>query len=130
MSLEPTFDDRARIEEITSAWQEYDRTRDTSVLADYLAEEMMLLPPGGSPIEGKEAVINALKRPHEGNPDSTQWIENIFASGDLAVSHVAKGSIPDDAEEPIDGGITGLAVHRRNEDGEWVQIISMWNDQI
>lgn len=130
MTVTPGGDDREQLEGISEVWQEYDRTHDVSVIADYLAEDMMLLPPGGSAIEGKGAVLDALGGPGEGNPDNTHWVENIFVGDDLAVVHEAKGSIPDDADEPIDGGLTALDVYRRDENGEWAQIISMWNDQI
>lgn len=130
MPVKPTPEERDQLERISEVWQEYDRTNDASVIADYLAEDMMLLPPGGSAIEGKEAVLDVLGGPGDGNPDSTHWVENVFVGDDLAVVHEAKGSIPDDADEPVDGGLTAIDVFRRDEDGEWTQIISMWNDQI
>lgn len=131
MSMEPTPEEREQLERITAAWEEYDRTRDPAVIADYLAEDIMFLPPGSSPIEGKAAALDALEDADgESDPDLDQWGENIFVSGNLAVVHGCVATTPDNADEQIDGGTTGLDAYRREEDGEWRQIISIWNDQI
>lgn len=133
MTLTPSTGDRKQLEDITAAWEEYDRSGNPEVIADYLSADMMFLPPGESPVEGKEAVLEYLGDPDpeaEYNPDLDQWPENIYVSGDLAVVHVCVATPPDDADESGGGGVTGLDVYRRGEDGEWGQIISIWNDGI
>lgn len=131
MPVKPSPEEREQLEQITAAWEEYDRSRDPAVIADYLAEDMMFLPPGESPIEGKAAALDFLgDQDAEYNPDLDQWAENIYVSGDLAVVHVCVATTPDDADEPVGGGTKGIDVYRRQEDGGWSQIISVWNDQI
>lgn len=132
MSVTPSAEEREQFEQITAAWQEYDRTFAVSTVADYLAEEVLFVPPGGSTVEGKEAALDYLDRPEEdASRDLDQWVENIFVSGDLAVVHVVVDGtvVPDEGEEPAEMSHTGLDVYRRDEGGTWKQIIAMWNDQ-
>lgn len=132
MTTEASADDREQIEEITAAWEEYDRTRDVSAIADYLAEDVVIMPPGDSPVAGKVAVKEWLDQPEEeGDGDLPQWIEEIHVSGNLAVVYAAKEGtrVPDDGDKPVEVSYKGLDVYRSSEKGEWKQIISIWNDQ-
>lgn len=134
MPTEASADDREQIEEITAAWEAYDRTRDVSAIADYLAEDVVIMPPGDSAVAGKVAVEEWLDQPvAEGDEEEElpQWIEEIHVSGKLAVVHAAKEGtrLPDDGDEPVEVSYKGLDVYRRSKEGEWKQIISIWNDQ-
>lgn len=121
-----------QLEQITAAWEEYDRTFDASVIADFLAEDIKFLPPGGSPIEGKEAAIDYLDRPDREGVDIDQWPEDIIVGDDLAVVHVSvEGTSPsEEGDEPEEVSHKGLDVYRRDGTGNWEQVISIWNDQI
>lgn len=131
MVVSPDADEREQLERLTTAWEEFDRTYDLSTVADFLAEDMLILPPGESPIEGKAAALEYLDRPEaEASPDIDQWPEHIFVSGDLAVVQVGVAAVPDEADAPLEDGLKGLDVYRREEDGDWEQIITIWNDQI
>lgn len=134
MSVEPTPDEREEFERITAAWEEYDRTRDVAAIADYFAEDVVLMPPGESPVVGKESVKEWLDHPEEGgdqDEELPQWIEDIYVSGDLAVVYAAKEgtTMPDDGGEPVEVSYKGLDVYRRDADGVWKQLISIWNDR-
>lgn len=131
MSLEPSPDDRRALEQRISALEEFDRTYEVSAIADSLAEDVMFLPPDSSPIEGKDAALEYLEREDpDPNPDLEQWPEHIYVSGDLAVVHASVGTFPNGGDEPVEGGHKGLDVYRRDEEGDWKHIISIWNDQI
>lgn len=124
--------DREQLEQITAAWEEYDRTFDVSAIADYLAEDIKFLPPGESPIEGKEAALGYLDRPDREGVDIDQWPEDIIVGEDLAVVHGAvEGTKPsEEGEEPEDVSHKGLDVYRRDGHGGWEQLISIWNAQV
>lgn len=132
MPIDTSADDREQLEEITALWEEYDRTFDASVIADVLAEDIVFLPPGDPPIEGKEAAIDYLDRPEQAGMDIDQWPEDIVVGEDLAV---VRGGVegtrpPEEGTEPDDVSTKGMDVYRRNEDGGWEQIYSIWNDQL
>lgn len=129
MSLEPTTDDREQLEQIITAWEEYDRTFDESIIAEYLDDDIVLMIPGQAPIVGKEAVVEYLDRPtEEAHPTTEQWIENVYVSGDLAVVHVS-ATFGDKEGGLEESGIKGLDVCRRDGDG-WLQIISVFNEHV
>lgn len=131
MPLTPTADVREQLEQITAAWEEYDRTFDVSAISDYLAADVMAMIPDKSPIVGKEAFVEYLDRPEEeASPDIDQWVENIFVSGDLAVVHAGVATVSDDTGEPVDEGIKGLDVYRRDSDEGWELIITIFNNKV
>lgn len=131
MPVTPSADEREQLEQLTAAWERYDRTYDVSAVADFLADDMLILPPGASPIEGKAAALDYLNRVDaEANSNIDQGAEHIFLSGDLAVVHVSVETVSDDADEPVSDGHKGLDVYRRDQEGEWKQIITIWNDEI
>lgn len=131
MSLEPTGEEREQLEQITAAWEEYDRTYDPSTVADYLAEDVMLMIPEQSPIIGREAAVDYLDRPEEeASPEINQWAENLFVSGDLAVVHAGVATLSDETGEPIDEGIKGIDVYRRQPNEGWKLIITIYNSHV
>lgn len=127
-----TVTDHEQLEQITATWEEYDRTSDASVIADFLAEDIRFLPPGRSPIEGKEAAMDYLDRPDRAGADIDQWPEDIIVGDDLAVVHVSVEGTrpPEEGDEPEEVNHKGLDVYRRDRAGNWEQIFSIWNDQI
>lgn len=131
MSLEPSSDDREQLEQIMAAWEAYDRTYDPSTIADYLAEDVMLMIPDQSPVVGREAALDYLDRPEgEASPEIDQWAENILVSGDLAVVHAGVATVSDETGEPVDEGIKGIDVYRRDPTEGWKLIITIYNNQV
>lgn len=129
MSLDPTADDRERLEQIIAAWEQYDRTFDVSDIAEYLADDIILMVPETPPITGKEAVLDYLDRPEEeAHPTTEQWAENIYVSGNLAVISV-RATFGDQGNGLEAGGIKGLDVCRRDVEG-WRQLISIYNEHV
>ncbi|MEF8812880.1 MAG: hypothetical protein V5A55_03570 [Halovenus sp.] len=53
-------DAREQIPRIRAAWETYDNTGDVTAVADHLAEDLVLVPPGTPPIVGTEAVVEGL----------------------------------------------------------------------
>lgn len=134
MSPEATPDEREQFEQIKAAWEEYDRTGDVGAIADYFAEDVVLMPPGESSVVGKESVEEWLDRPDGGGDEDgefPQWIEETYVSDNLAVVSAAKEGtrMPEEGGEPVEVSYKGLDVYRRDADGAWKQIISIWNDQ-
>lgn len=124
--------DREHLEQLTAAWKEYDRTFDPSLVTDFLADDITLLSPCQSPIEGKDAAVAYLDRPKkDAEVEIEQYPTNIVVGADLAVVQVVvEGTVvPADADEPEDVSHKGLDVYRRDEEGEWEQCITIWNEQ-
>lgn len=125
-------DDRERIQQLTEAWDEYDNTGDVTVVEDILAEDVVFMPPGESPIVGKENAIEWMA-PHteDRDWDIDQRPEDIFVSGDLAVVRIAiTGTrVPEESDEPVDVSTKVVDVYRKDAEEGWKHIISIWNDE-
>lgn len=123
-------DDRAQIARIRAAWAAYDSTGDVDAIADYLAEDVVLMPPGTPPIVGKAAVVEGLT--DDRHYDIDQRSEDLFVSGALAVDRVTitgtRAPTGDDSVSEVSA--KAVDVYRRDDDGDWKCVISIWNDQI
>lgn len=122
-------DDRAQIDRIRAAWEAYDDTGDVTEIADYLAEDIVLMPPGAPPIAGKAAVVAGLAG--ERNYDIDQTSVDLVVSGELAVDRLTVTGTrnPSAGHDSVDVSFKAVDVYRRDADGTWKCIISIWNDQ-
>lgn len=129
MPSKDTADDRKQIARIRAAWEAYDNTGDITAIADHLAEDIVLMPPGTPPIAGKEAVAEGLTGASDADID--QKCEGLFVSGNLAVDRITiTGSRdPSACDDVVDVSLKGVDVYRREADGAWKCIIAIWNNQ-
>lgn len=129
MSPNPTADDRVQIARIRAAWEAYDNTGDLTAITDHLADDIVLMPPGTPPITGKEAVVDGLTG--ESDADIDQTSEGLFVSGNLAVDRITITGTrdPTAGNDAVDVSLKGVDVYRREADGAWRCIISIWNNQ-
>lgn len=113
-------------DEIMEAWQEFDDTGDITVLADYLAEDVIHSPPGAPPIVGKDALLEHL----DGlDPTEAGWeiqIDDLVVGEDLAVARSTIVGEPSSnaAGDPEKVSLSSIDVFQRQNDGSWNQIIS------
>lgn len=123
-------DDREQLKQLRKDWSEYDETGDVSAIPS-LAEAVVFMPSGESPIIGKEDCMEWMA-PHEpSNYEIEQVSEEIHVSGDLAVDRGGMILRDRDADgDPIVTTHKDLDVYRRDENGEWEFLIWIGNDQI
>lgn len=57
-----------------AAWEKWDETGDLSVIADHLAEDVVVMPDGESPIAGKENVTELRTKESEMNTQSAHCV--------------------------------------------------------
>lgn len=126
-------DDRERIDRIRAAWEAYDNTGEVAAVTDYLADDVVLVPPGRSSIAGRDHVVEFLaSRTVNGETDVDRSSERLFVSGDLAVDRmtVARTRTPTASTDSISVRTTFVHVYRRAPEGSWKCIISIWNDRV
>lgn len=130
MPSNASADDREQIARIRAAWEVYDNTGDVTGIADHLADDIVLMPPGAPPIVGKKAVVEGLTG--ERDYDVVQKSEGLFISGNLAVDRITvTGSRdPTAGDDSMDVDFKGIDVYRRDVDGTWKCVIAIWNTQV
>lgn len=114
------------IEEIMAAWQAFDDTGDLSVLTDHLADDVVHSPMGGTPVVGKDAVVEHLTGLDPTENDWEMELDDVEVGTDLAVTRatIRGQTAPDDGSDPEEVVLSSVDVFRREDDGSWKQIIS------
>lgn len=130
--LSETSEDREQLRHIAAAWQEFLDTGDASPLVDLLADDVQFLPPGGSTIDGKDAVVALLEEFPAEAFDVDIETEDVLISGDMAVTwgHLTGTMVLHEGSEPEEGHLTGLGVYRRDDAGKWKQTLAIWNESV
>lgn len=125
----PRGDDERHIARIREAWERFDNTGEATEIADHLADDVVLLPPGAPPITGKAAVMEGVTG--SGDNDIEQSSENLVVSGDLAVDWIGVRTARDSPASDVsdDTKLQEVDVYRRDENGTWKLIIAIWNNQ-
>lgn len=126
---EPEHTDVSQLEEIQAAWQAFDDTGDITVLADYLAEEVVHSPMEAPPIEGKDAVVDHLR---DLDPTNYGWEitrDDRLIGEDLAVLRFTiRGTTPpENGSDSEEVSLSSVDVFKRQDDGSWKQVISQPN---
>lgn len=124
--------DLDQIHTIMAAFEEFDNTGDGDVLAPHLADDVVFMPPGSSPVQGKDEIVERYLEPFpEDMYEIEQQSEQLLVGDELAVNRASVVGHKD----PTDGGDKeevnhkGLDVLRREPDGSWKVVISMWNNE-
>lgn len=124
--------DLDNIHEIMAAFEEFDNTGDADALATHLAEDVVFMPPGDSPVQGKDEIVERYLEPFpEGAYDIEQHSEDLLVGDKVAVNRasVVGQRVSTDGEEDEEVSHKGVDVFRKDGDGSWKVVISIWNDQ-
>lgn len=126
----PSADAVEQIGEIRRAFERAENAGDASVVDEHCADDVVAMPPGGSPTVGKAASKQALEDLFDAvNVDVDYTSEEVVVGEDFAFDRlrVSETHVPKDGGEPVDYSGDSLWVYRREPDGEWKQIRAMWN---
>lgn len=124
--------DLGKIHEIMTAFEEFDNTGDVDVLAPHLAEDVVFMSPGRSPVRGKDEIVERYLEPFpEDAYDVEQHSEDLLVGDTLAVNRVSVigQRVSPNGEEDEAVSHKGIDVFRKDPDGSWEVVISIWNDQ-
>lgn len=114
------------IVELQQNWETFHETCDVSLIEPHLADDVVYLPPDGSPIVGKETILDRFYRPYDGSLDLSYESQEISSDGELAVNyHRVSGTRKDRKEATID--LKALDVFYRDSAGNWKLRWSIWN---
>lgn len=124
----------AAIEELHRRDREAALRGDTSVLVDLATEDVVLLPPGSAPVEGKEAVAEMLAR-EEGTREGTEVLDyaqdfrEVSLHGDVAIewgTYRGRARLENGTTVTSSGSL--LRILRRDPDGSWKVSRSIWTE--
>lgn len=129
MSATPGPDDAVLIGRIREAWGHFDGTGDARVIEDYLADDIVLMPPGAPAMTGKPEILQGGAAAAAYDIDRTS--EGLFVSGDLAVDRIRVTGTrnPDSRGVSDEVSLKGLDIYRRDRSGGWECIIAIWNNR-
>jgi len=117
------------IEEANAAWEAAWNAGDIDALAALYAGDAVALPPGGEPVEGREAILSYWRAQKEESPGATSQLETVevHALDDVVLER--GGFVVEDA----DGGHLDhgkyMVVWKRTEDG-WKIARDIWNSSM
>jgi len=107
-------------------------TGDIDALAELTTEDHMMISSGGTPLSGKQALVDAMTGAFERFSFSESWTpEETVVSGDLAYQ---RGTFVVNAT-PKSGGETAetvgnfLRIYRRQPDGRWFMVRDNFNSE-
>jgi uncharacterized protein (TIGR02246 family) len=110
------------IKQLTQEWIEAVKARDVDRLLSLVTEDVVFLPPNGSPIKGKQAVGHLYRSLFtQFEVDQTANNEEIEVSGEWAFSWGAEILMlaPHSGGQPVRLHGKGMAILRRQHDGSW-----------
>jgi uncharacterized protein (TIGR02246 family) len=115
-----------------SAWSAAAASRNLEASVGTMAEDGIMFPPGQPPVIGRAAVRAFMQEGFAMPGFSASWVTDtvvVASSGDLAYSiGRSRYTFPDST-----GGIDtmhakGVAVWRREADGQWRAVADIWNE--
>ena len=119
-------EDIQALKEITAVHVEASLARDWRAWVSTCTDDVILLPPGDSRVDGREAAEEWL----EGFPKVLAFSSSpsvVRGTGNMAfTTGVAHAKLEMDGE-PIDAAMKWLAVFDRQGDGGWKMVVDMWN---
>lgn len=132
-SSEPDLDqDRTAVLTAERGWAAAARARDVDGSVSYMADDAMMLPPGGAPVVGKVAIREYMASAFETPGFSVTWEPGevvVAAGGDLAYTYARSVyTIPGPDGTIHTMHAKGVAIWRKGADGFWRCVVDIWND--
>ncbi len=126
--------DKATIEKLYPAWVETVNSRDLEAWASFLAPDARFQPPNQSALKTHEEIINLYKAVFE-DPrfvlDCHQEQVVVAGSGDIAWSRgTCDGTFTGPDGEAASIKNKWLKVWQKQPDGEWKNLVNMWNSDL
>ena len=113
-------------------WSDLIKTKDLDKIMEGWADDAVMMPPGLSPLKGKEAIRDYVKAGFEIPGFSIKWEPlEVFVSdsGDMAYMIERNEMIVNDSiGNPIITYNKAVTVWRKAFDGSWKNVIDMWNE--
>lgn len=129
-----TIDQEAESEalmELSREWSDYVSSGDLESSMDFWADDAVMLPPDFPILEGKEEIREYVEAAAEMPGFRISWepiSAHISAGGDMAYMierNVTEFDGPDGNREIMHGKV--VTVWRRDGDGNWRNVVDMWN---
>jgi uncharacterized protein (TIGR02246 family) len=117
-----TGDDRA-VRKVIESWYRAMEAGDVPVLLSLVTRDVIVKPPGSSPIEGEKALQQALSAFLRIHTETVDYeLEEVEISGRLAFARISESAtiLPRSGEEAISMSGMHLTILRRQPDGEWL----------
>ena len=134
-SNQPVIDKKLEGEKLIKLsrdWSDVVKTGDLEKILDGWAEDAVMMVPGMSPLRGKEAIKGYVKAGLEIPGFSVKWEPlEVFVSdnGDMAYMIERNEMIVNDSiGNPIVTYNKTVTVWRKDADGNWKNVIDMWNE--
>lgn len=131
---EPQYDpaaDRAAIEAIREAERAAAEAGDVDGFIALMAPDIIVLPPNGPAVSGRDAVRAWLEDFMEAFAVSfsSYMTDDVIVEGDLAVERFSgEWTVTPRVEgEPLTESLKGLHLYRRQPDGSWLMTHDIWN---
>ena len=117
-----TGDDRA-IRKVIESWYRAIEAGDVTGLMSLVTRDVIVKPPGSTPIEGEKALEQALSDFLQTHTETVDYeVEEVEISGRLAFARISEGAtiLPTSGAEAF--GVSGMhvTVLRREPEGEWL----------
>jgi len=125
-------EDRAAVLAADRGWAAAARDKDLDRSVSYMADDAMILPPAGAPVVGKVAIREYMASAFATLGFSVTWEpgEAVVAGGaDFAYTHARSVYTfpgPDGTIQTVHA--KGIAIWRKNTDGQWRCVVDIWND--
>jgi uncharacterized protein (TIGR02246 family) len=120
------------IKDMVAEWNVALNTGDIDKLSFYHADDVIVIPPDGPALIGKEACIRTLQQLlSEVNYNEADVVEDVQVSGDLAVTHFtweSANKLKTGEELPKSSG-DGIIVLRKQSDSAWKFIYFIHSDE-
>lgn len=132
---EPVVDKKLegeKLMKLSKDWSDIVKTGDLEKITEGWADDAVMMVPGMSPLRGKEAIKNYVKAGLEIPGFSVKWEPlEVFVSdnGDMAYMIERNEMIVNDSMgNPIVTYNKTVTVWRKDNNGNWKNVIDMWNE--
>lgn len=120
--------DVERILQLQQNWETFHDTCDVSLIEPHLADDVVYLPPGSTPVVGKEAILERYYRPYDGTLDIEYESEQVVVEGALAINyHRVTGTRLGEHENEI--RLKAIDVFHRDGEDDWKLRFTIWNEE-
>ena len=123
-------DDLAAIAEFNRRYLDAINNGDIDTLAELTTEDHMMIASGGTPLSGKQALVDAMTGAFQRFDFDESWTpEETVVSGDLAYQRgtFIVNAIPKDGGDATRSEGNFLRIYRRQADGRWLMTRDSFN---